>query len=232
MAYANRPIENVDVERRPTNVVEFGDRVHWGAIFAGLVIAISTQLLLSALGVALGFTTIANSGAPRSDADNVGAAVGIWSIISLFISLFVGGLLTAKSAGSISKSTASLNGAILWATTMAISTWLLASGVSGTFGIALANAGSIANQVQQNGVSLPNLPNINMGTPNGSNQQAQNQVPTISAQQTKNVADNGAKAGWGFTFGALLGLSASMIGASIGARNVRTYVSSTTTTEI
>jgi hypothetical protein len=238
MAYANRPMENVNVERRPTGVVEFGDRVHWGAIFAGLVIALSTQLLLSAIGVALGFTTIANSGAPRSDADNVGAAVGIWSIISLFISLFVGGWVTAKAAGSISKSTASLNGAILWATTMAISAWLLASGVSGAFGIALSNAGNITNQVQQNGVSLPNL-NPGMANPgmpnsgtqqNGGTQQGQMpQVPTPSAQQTRDIAGNGAKAGWGFTFGALLGLSAAMIGATVGAKNARAYVSNTTT---
>jgi len=146
MTYTNRPVETS--ERRTTNIVEIGDRVHWGPILAGLVIAISTQLLLSALGAALGFTTIANSGAPRSNAAEVGAAVGIWSIISLFISLFVGGWITARGCGSINKTTASFNGAILWATTMTISAWLLASGVSGTFGIALANAGNIANQAQ------------------------------------------------------------------------------------
>ncbi len=39
MTYTNRPSETSD--RHTTNVVEFGDRVHWGSIFAGLVIAIT-----------------------------------------------------------------------------------------------------------------------------------------------------------------------------------------------
>jgi hypothetical protein len=104
MSYQNRPIETTTTERRYTNDNDFGDRIHWGAIFAGLVVAIATQLLLSALGAALGFSTIANSGAPRSDTNDVGTAVGIWSIISLFISLFVGGWVTARSCSPIDRS--------------------------------------------------------------------------------------------------------------------------------
>lgn len=229
MAYANRPIETVE-RHSSVNVVDLGDRIHWGAIAAGLVVAISTQLLLSAVGVALGFTTIANSGAPRTDTPDVGAAVGIWSIISLFISLFVGGWITARASGSINRGTAAFNGAILWATTLTISAILLASGVSGIFGIALANAGNISNQLQQNGISIPNVNSGNLSTPNtnSNNPQSQtpNPTPTLSAEQTRDAAGSGAKAGWGFTFGALLGLSAAMIGGSVGARKARVYASS------
>jgi hypothetical protein len=229
MAYANRPMETVE-RHSSVNVVDLGDRIHWGAIIAGLVIAISTQLLLSAVGAALGFTTIANSGAPRTNTPDVGAAVGIWSIISLFISLFVGGWITARASGSINRGTAAFNGAILWATTLTISAILLASGVTGMFGIALANAGDISNQIQQNGISIPNGNSVNPSIPNGNSGNPQsetpNPIPTLSAQQTRDVAANGAKAGWGFTFGALLGLSAAMIGGSVGARKARVYANS------
>lgn len=228
MAYANRPLET-SPERQITTVKQFGDRVHWGAIIAGLVIAISTQLLLSAIGAAIGFTNIAGSDAPRSNAGGVAEAVGIWTIISLFISLFLGGWITARAYGSINRKTAMLNGAILWATTLVISSWLLASGVSGTFGLIAANAENIANQAQQSGITIPdatrNMPSDSAVTPKNPNSSSgtQNSVPTLSAQQTRDVADNGAKAGWAFTFGSLLGLAASVIGASVGARNVHTH---------
>lgn len=204
MAYTNDPVNRV-IDPVPTAaVVDYHDRVRWGPILAGLAVALSSQLVLSALGAAIGATTIANSGAPRTDAGAAGTAVGIWSIISLFISLFIGGWVTARACGPINKNTALLNGAILWASTLALSSWLLSSGVSGAFGILASNAGEIANQVQQGGV--PDPANID---------------PNVTAQQAQDIAGNVAKAGWGFTLGSLLGLAASMIGSSVGTRNRR-----------
>ncbi len=206
MAYVNRPVDNVVTEPVVVNsVMEYHDRVRWGPIFSGLVIAIGTQLVLSALGAAIGLSNIANSGAPRSIAGSVGTGIGIWSIISLLISLGVGGWVTARACGPMNRSTALLNGAILWATTLTISSWLLANGVAGTFGVVAANAGEAINQAQQGGLNLPN------------------QAPNVSAQDTRNIADNAAKAGWSFLFGSLLGLVASMAGASAGARTPRSY---------
>lgn len=204
MSYADRPLDYV-VDRPATIApAEYHDRVRWGPIFAGLVIALSTQLVLSALGAAIGLSGISGSGAPRSNADDVGSAVGIWSIISLFISLFVGGWVTTRSCGAMNKNTALLNGAILWATTLAISAWLLSSGVSGAFGIVASNAGSIINQAQQSGVNVPNA------NPAG--------VPNVTADQTRELAGNAAKLGWSFTLGSLMGLVAALLGAAAGAR--------------
>lgn len=221
MIHTNQPVE-VTTERRYNNITDdFSDRVHWGAIIAGLVVAISSQLLLSAIGAALGFGNIADSGAPRTDSGDVAQSFGIWTIISLFVSLFIGGWITARSFGSVNRSTAALNGAILWATTLAISAWLLASGVSGAFGLAAANVDRIANQVQQSGITLPDGRN---SIPSG--REAPNAgtapSPTLSTQQTRDVASNGSKASLAFTFGSLLGLAAAMIGASVGARSLHT----------
>jgi hypothetical protein len=204
MAYVNRPVDNVVTEPVVVNsVVEYHDLVRWGPIFSGLVIAIGTQLVLSALGAAIGLSNIANSGAPRSIAGGVGTGVGIWSIISLLISLGLGGWVTARACGTMNRNTALLNGAILWATTLTIGSWLLANGVAGTFGVVAANAGAAINQAQQSGVNLPN------------------QAPNVTAQDTRDIAGNAAKAGWSFLFGSLLGLVASMVGASAGARTPR-----------
>ncbi|NEQ26872.1 MAG: hypothetical protein F6K28_49175 [Microcoleus sp. SIO2G3] len=201
MSYVNRPGEILTEPPIVNQVVEYHDRVRWGPIISGLVVALATQLILSALGAAIGSSFIASSGAPRSNAPGVGTGVGIWSIISLFISLFIGSWVTARACGPMNRSTALLNGAILWATTLALSSWLLASGVSGAFGIAVSNAGEVINQVQQQGgVNLPN------------------NAPNVTATQANNIAGNAARGLWSFVIGSLLSLAASLAGASVGAR--------------
>lgn len=200
--YSSEPPGTQVVEPAIINpVVDYHDRVRWGPIFGGIAIAISTQLILSALGAAIGLS----AGASGTNAGNVGLGVGIWAIISLLIALFLGGWVMAMSCGPMNKKTALLNAAILWGTTLALSSWLLVSGISGTFGVIASNAGEIANQVQQpGGVNIPNEVNID---PN----------------QARNIAGNTAKAAWSFIFGSLLGLIATMVGASVGARKPRVY---------
>lgn len=208
MSYVNRPGDNVITDPPVINqtLVEYHDRVRWGPIISGLVVALATQLVLSALGAAIGSTFLAGSGAPRSNAPGVGTTVGIWSIISLLIALFVGSWVAARACGPMNRNTALLNGAILWATTLALSSWLLASGVTGAFGIAASNAGEVLNQVQQQGgVNVPNNP------------------PNVTADQTRDIADNAAKGLWSFVVGSLLGLAASLAGASAGARSPREH---------
>lgn len=209
MAYTDRPNDYISEQRAiPVAATNYHDQVRWGPIIAGLAVALSTQLVLSALGLAIGASNVGGSGAPRTIAGDVGVGVGIWSIISLLISLFAGGWTAARTAGRMNRNTALLNGAVLWASTLALSAWLISSGVSGAFGVAASNAGSVVNQVQQNPSILP-------GTNGG--QTAPN-VPTITAQQARDIAGNTAKASWSFVFGSLLGLVAALIGSALGAR--------------
>lgn len=206
MSYVNRPGDSVVSDPPVVNqVVEYHDRVRWGPIISGLVVALATQLILSALGAAIGSTFLANSGAPRTNAPGVGNGVGIWSIISLFIALFVGSWVAARACGPMNRNTSLLNGAILWATTLALSSWLVASGVSGAFGIAASNAGEVINRVQQGSVAVPNTP------------------PRISATQARDIADSASRGLWSFVIGSLLGLAASLAGASAGTRNPREH---------
>jgi len=205
MVYGEEPRGRV-VDRVTTTVptVDYHDRVRWGPILAGLFVAIASQLVLSGIAAAIGLTTIAGSGAPRSNAGDVGVGVGIGAIISLLISLFLGGWITSRACGPINRSTALLNGAILWATTLAVSGWLLSSGVSGAFGVLASNAGEILNQAQQSGVTPGNTP-----------------APNVTAEQTRDIAGNAAKIGWSFALGSLLGLVASLVGATVGNKSQR-----------
>lgn len=217
MAYVDDPRGRV-VERTPVvpAAVDYHDRVRWGPVLAGLAIAISSQLVLSSLAAAIGLSSLSGSGAPRSQAGDVGTAVGISAIISLLISLFLGGWVTSRACGPINRSTALLNGAILWATTLAISGWLLSSGVTGAFGVVASNAGELLNQARQSGV-----------TPG----EAAANAPNVTAQQTRDLAGNAAKIGWSFALGSLLGLVASLVGATVGNRSSRNGVVRTVDTQ-
>lgn len=197
MAYAesgrNRVVETFAIEDNK-------DRIRWGPILGGLFVAIATQLILSALGTAIGLITASS-----------GILTGIWTVVSLLIALFVGSWVAAAGCSPMNKKTALLHGLILWATTLALSAWLLASGVSGAFGVVASNAGEVLNQAQQpGGVSVPNqVPNI----------------PTAQLQQVEQAVD---KASWYFIIGSLLGLAASLIGASVGAKKPRPIRTGTT----
>jgi hypothetical protein len=196
----------VSIPRTINARVDYHDLVRWGPIVAGIVITIATQLILSSLGVAIGLS----AGAAGTDARTVSTGVGIWAVISLLIALFVGAWIMASTCGPMNKRTALLNGAILWAATLAVSGWLLASGVSGTFGIAAAGAGAALDQIQEpGGLEIPADPGA--------------AVPNIPAPQVQNYAANAARASWYFLFGALLGLAASLIGATAGARKPRIH---------
>lgn len=186
MAYSesgrNRVVETFAIEDNK-------DRIRWGPILGGIFVAIATQLILSALGAAIGLIT-----------GSSGVVTGIWAVVSLLIALFIGSWVTAAGCSPMNKKTAMLHGLIFWATTLALSAWLLASGVSGAFGVVASNAGEVLNQAQQGGVNLPN------------------QVPNIPTNQVEQAVD---KASWYFIIGSLLGLAASLIGATVGAKKPR-----------
>ncbi|MEL6262563.1 MAG: hypothetical protein AAFS06_11600 [Cyanobacteria bacterium J06631_12] len=189
-------------------VAEYHDTVRWGPIFAGIVVSVVSQLMLSALGAAIGGLA-AGEAAPAT----IGTSLGIWAVISLLISLFLGSWVMAASCGPMNNKTAMLNGTILWATTLVISGWLLASGVSGTFGVIAANAGGALTQVvEPGGASLP------------SQEQVAEAIPNVTPTEAAQYAGTAGKAGLTFLVGSLLGLVASLIGATVGAKKPRAVI--------
>jgi hypothetical protein len=119
------------------------DRVRWGPIWAGLITAIATFLLLSTLAVAIGAQAV-DSGA---DAPDAGAASGIASAIIALIAFFAGGYLAARTAGVVGKNYGALNGFLVWALGVALILALAAFGLGSLFGA----SGDLFNQYRQMG---------------------------------------------------------------------------------
>lgn len=116
-----------------------GFRLSWGAVFAGLVIAIAVQIVLTLLGAAIGFA----AWEPGESARGLGIGAGIWAILSVLISLFLGGVTTGRLAGILTRKDGALHGILLWGLSTIVTVWLLASGVTALAGGAFRMVGGV-----------------------------------------------------------------------------------------
>lgn len=119
--------------------VEFvGFRLSWGGIVAGFVVAMVVQILLSLLGLAIGFGSLNFGGGEPFQGMGVGA--GIWAVVTSLISLFLGGLAAGHLAGTLTRFDGILHGVLVWGLTTIVTLWALAAGlgtvVGGAFGLA------------------------------------------------------------------------------------------------
>ena len=117
--------------------------VSWGSIFAGVTAAIAVQLLLNLLGIGVGAATIN----PQQGQPGQGLAVGavIWFVISSIISLFVGGWIAGRLAGTPNKKDGVLHGFVTWALASLALFYLLSTAVGGLLGGAASVLGQTAS---------------------------------------------------------------------------------------
>jgi hypothetical protein len=111
-------------------------RISWGAIFAGTVVALVAQLLLTMLGLAIGLTII-EPPSGQTPWQGVGIGAGIWWMVSALISLFLGGWTVGRLAGMPLRQDAILHGIIVWGLITLISFYLVITGAGAVIGGAL-----------------------------------------------------------------------------------------------
>src|SRR5512144_2250123 len=74
-------------------------RISWGAVFAGIVIVMVLQLLLSLLGIGIGLTTVDPASGQTPGARTLGTSAAIWWVVINLIAVFAGGWVAARLAG-------------------------------------------------------------------------------------------------------------------------------------
>ena len=116
-------------------------RISWGAIFAGAVMALVTQLAFSLLGLGLG----ASAANPYSDdpVGGLGMGAAIWTLLSVLISLFTGGYVAGRLAGMPRAQDSMLHGLVTFGLTSLLGFYLLTSGI----GKVIGGAGSLVSSV-------------------------------------------------------------------------------------
>ena len=108
-----------------------GPRVRWGGVMSGFVVAMGTILLLTALGVAIGITTL---GDPRASTDYVepglGIGASIWGAINLLLACFLGGMVSTRVTDRPDRGGAFIHGTLVWTLVAVFLLWLVGQGIS------------------------------------------------------------------------------------------------------
>lgn len=117
-------------------------RISWQAIFAGVIVAVAVQILLSLLGAGVGLGMVHTTASATPDAGSFGIGAGLWWLVSNLIALAAGGYVSAWLAGIALRFDGMLHGLVTWGITMLLTIYLLSSAVGGVLGGALSVTGS------------------------------------------------------------------------------------------
>lgn len=181
----------------------------WGAAIAGFFVAIGCQVILMAIGAALGISA-ASVGGARDVSQGLGIAAGIWMVLSPILSLFLGGLAASYVAKPVTKGAGSFHGVMVWclATVFGLSVLTAFASIfgAGLTGVAAAGGNAASNQnVQQR---------IEQESEQFRAQLDQNREEL--AQTGEKAADVGTGVAWASVFGLLLSLGAAALGGRAG----------------
>lgn len=120
-------------------LTEIRKRISWGSIIAGVVTVLAVSLLLSILGSSVGlfmFNPLADK-----PASGIGTTVGIWTVVSLLISLAAGGFVGGKLAGADGR----IHGFLVWASSLFITVILSVCLMVGTVTVTANILGSVSS---------------------------------------------------------------------------------------
>ena len=133
MATAQRspePAETVFAPEASTTLPLAPRRVSWGAIIAGMVMAVVVQLVLSLVGAGVGLGAFDPLGYSSPDASTFGISAAIWWAISSVVALFIGGWVAGHLCGSPEKTDAVLHGLLTWGLGTIVTVYLITAMVS------------------------------------------------------------------------------------------------------
>ncbi|WP_202617924.1 PhnA-like protein [Aureimonas leprariae] len=139
------------------------NRVSWGAIFAGVVVGLIVQVLLTMLGVGIGIGTLDPGTGDNPAASTFSIGAGIWYVLTGIVAAYVSGYISSRMSGKTVATTGALHGLTTWAFTTLVILYLLTSAVGGIVGGAFSGVtsaiGGIGSTAAQ--TAAPALANSN-----------------------------------------------------------------------
>jgi hypothetical protein len=202
------------------------DGISWSAIFAGVVMALVIQLVLSILGVGIGAASVSPQ-TEQSPFAGLGIGSAIWLFISSIIAMYVGGWVAGRASGVYRRSSGALHGAVVWGLSVLVTTFFLTSAagalVSGTSSL----LGGVMSTTTQAAASSPELSQEikealrQRGIDLNSIQQ-EAQKPQTQEQASQQAREAGEKVAGGISMAGIFGFIGLLIGflaAAFGGRN-------------
>jgi hypothetical protein len=211
----------VDTIIRGAPVATSPTALRWGAIFGGAFAALAIWLLLYALGLALGLSTI-DPDRPYT-LQRTGLFTGIWGLATPLVALFIGGLVASRGAGVVDRGGGALHGLVVWSFATVLGAWGVTT-IATTALSGIASVGKGAVTAGADAIARGDDPTKRMPVEPGTGERAK-ETAIEAAPETGAVF-------WG-VFGALsLGMLASILGGVAGARRRRWVETATTTTVV
>lgn len=149
--------------------------ISWGAVFAGVLIAVVIQLALSLLGIGIGLSTVD----PKTEVNptaGLGIGTAVWYIITSLLALFIGGWIAARLAPTRRLFDGIIHGLLAWSLVTLLTLYFLTTtigsilgGVGKLVGNTLGVVGNVAgagigaaapavkNALQDQGIDLSSL---------------------------------------------------------------------------
>jgi hypothetical protein len=204
-------------------------RISWGAIFAGAIIALATQLVLTLIGTAVGLATLNPATGQTPSGTTLGIGAGVWLVISSLVSLFLGGYIAGRLGGTFNGW---LHGLATWAAVTMLTILLLTTAAGGLIGTAsgLANF-AVNNSDKVSRTQLPPAVQQQIDQLAGQARvradqtaaQAQQTTPEQKSAEAREVGQRAAKGGAVGTGAAALGLILGALAAAFGGKTGARY---------
>lgn len=200
-------------------------RISWGAVIAGTVVALVVHLMFSLLGLGIGATQVDPAAGAAAFTEGLGIGAAVWWILSVLISLFIGGWIAGYLSGIPEKRDGALHGIVTWGLAMLLGAWFATTAV-GTIAAGAWNVleGGMTMIGQQQQISPEAIAQIEDEELRQQIQQALPQEEDVQAV-AEDVTEVVAQAGiWGFV-GMLLAAVVAALGGLLGAVQTggRTY---------
>jgi len=124
-------------------------RMSWGAIFAGLFVALAIFLTLQMLGAGIGLSAVDLTGGRVSSPSALGIGAAIWSFVIGLISLFIGGWVAGRLAVQPNGTERALHGFTVWGLFYIVMFWVVTTALGALAGGGLALLGKSASATGQ-----------------------------------------------------------------------------------
>jgi hypothetical protein len=130
----------IDTSARPLSLVTTR-RMSWGAIFAGVAVALALQAMLGILGIGLGANALHPSHV--ASAQGLGTGSAIWLFVTTMLALLAAGWVSGRLADVPRRLDSALHGVIAWALITILTLYLVTTAIGGLF----SGAGSLLGNV-------------------------------------------------------------------------------------
>ncbi len=120
------------------------NRVSWGAVAAGVMVALVTQLILNMIGIGLGAASFQPNSETGTSGGSLSIVAGIWWAVAGILAAFAGGYTAGRLSGLTQPIIGGWHGLTAWAMTTLLVFYLLSTGVGAVIGGAFRTLGTAA----------------------------------------------------------------------------------------